>query len=389
MKKSNKYNIICLVLAVVLFLFSTYVISAIYDKGGYDYGWHLNSAKEITIAGLVQYYISNTYPLWHLSAKIGTKILPFSDGMIVGVVTSMFTAIAFFFVCKWLLKECQQIKAPIIVMLVSMIMFVLGPLYVPQFNNYYYLGQGTPNVWHNPTNLAVRPLAILAFIIIIKMIRDYRNDLDVSKRDYIILAITLVISVFAKPSCIIMLIPGLGLYMVITFIKNRRLFKFYLKIVLAFVPAVVIFFSQYLIIFASGQRGDKVGFSWLTVWECYTQNVLISFLLAMAFPILVFVMDRKESFKDPAVHLAICCLISGWLESALLVEDGRYLKSGNFLWGYYLAMFLVWMVALKRFLLINREKEVSILISGMLLILHVACGFIYVYQLVWIPGITC
>lgn len=389
MKKTNKYNIICIVLSVVLFMFSSYVISSIYNKGGYDYGWHLNSAKEITIAGFIQYYISNTYPLWHLLSKIGTKILPFSDGVIVGIVTSAFTVIAFVMVCKWLLKECKEAKTPILVIILSLFMFVLGPLYVPQFNTYYYLGQGTPNVWHNPTNLTVRPLAILAFIIIVKIIRDYKNEMNVQRRDYIILALTLVVSVFAKPSCIIMIIPGLGLYMIITFVKDRSLFKLYLKLVLAFVPAVLIFFSQYLIIFASGQRGDNVGFSWLTVWNFYTPNVFISFLLAMAFPIVVFLTDYKESFKDPTVHLAICCLISGWLESAILVEDGQYLKSGNFLWGYYLAMCLVWMVALKRFLLMNRKKEVSMLVSSVLLVLHIVCGSIYIYQLVWIPGITC
>ena len=55
--------------------------------------------------------------------------------------------------------------------------------------------------------------------------------------------------------------------------------------------------------------------------------------------------------------LVICLEIAGWLESALLTETGDRVSDGNFLWGSYLSMFLVWVVMTNRFLVYRKTTE--------------------------------
>lgn len=387
MKKIDRHMIEKCFYSLLIFSITCFVVVAIYNKGGDDYVWHFDLASEFSLDGFLQYYIGCTYPLWHISAKIVSSILPFSDAVSAGLTTATFSLASFIVAIKWMQKECMPKEKVSLVSLMTFLLFVLGPLYVPQFNVRYYLGQGTPNTWHNPTNLAVRPFAILAFILIVKLIRDYKKSTDFNKKELLALSITLAISVLAKPSCIIMLVPGLGLYMIITILKDKKLLNLYVRIIFAFVPAVILLFAQYLIIFASGQRGNSIGIGWCDVLHLYTSNIFVSMLLALAFPLYIFIVDYKESLRDVSVGLALCCLVSGWLEAVLLFEDGDQFYTGNFLWGYYLAMFFVWMVTIKRLILMEKDKKYIKWIGWILLLLHCVCGTFYLYQLGFVPGV--
>lgn len=378
MNKHQIFNKMPVFLSILLFVLSTLVILAIFNKEGYDYLWHLESAKTLSLKNFFSYYQENTYPLWHVFCSIALQILPFSEGLIVAMVTSVFTMVTYIIVYKWLKQQCNLNDNVWIISILSFFLLILGPLYFPWFNEYYYLGQGTPNTWHNPTNLAVRPFAVISFIYILKIIDNYNEKRQPNLKQYIVLSITLLLSVLAKPSFILMIIPGLGLFMIGTFIKDNKLFGCHMKMILAFIPAVLLFLSQYLMIFVSGRRGDSVGFGWLKVMHLYTPNVMVSFLLAFAFPIYLFVLDFKDSIKDSSVQLSLCCLCSGWLEAAVLLENGRHMSDGNFCWGLYIAMVFVWMTSIKRIIMLtNQRKDRFVLIGWILLVLHICFGAFY------------
>ena len=44
---------------------------------------------------------------------------------------------------------------------------MVGPLYLRFYNHLYYLGQNTPNPWHNPTYTGVRPFMFIVTLLTI------------------------------------------------------------------------------------------------------------------------------------------------------------------------------------------------------------------------------
>ena len=58
-------------------------------------------------------------------------------------------------------------------------LMVLTAVYVPWLNPQVYLGQSSPTIWHNPTNMAVKPLALLGFLLFLDLYRK-REKPDVS-----------------------------------------------------------------------------------------------------------------------------------------------------------------------------------------------------------------
>lgn len=387
MNKKNK-GFIPTVLFILLYCISSVaVVNAVYKTGGGDYLWHLGSAKEISFKGFVDYYIVNPYPMWHILCKLAICISSLPEDWIVAFVTTLFSFVAYIIVNFWLTSECKSIEKDFLVNILTFALFILGPLYLPRFNPNYYLGQGTPNTWHNPTNLTVRPFAILTFIILIKLIEDYQLEKKgFDRRRLYLLSFTLLISVWAKPSFIMMVIPGVGLFMIVTCYKDRSLMGLYLRIILAFIPAVILFLSQYVMLFVSGERGDAVGIGWLTVLHMYTSNVIISFLLAFAFPIYWLLVDFKDCIKDVSIQLGTCCVCSGWLEMAVLLENGIHRADGNFFWGYYIAMFFMWLAIIRRFILSQNRKNIRLWIGWILLVLHIIFGIYYILHILYGGG---
>lgn len=43
-----------------------------------------------------------------------------------------------------------------------MVLMFVQPIYIPWFNSLLFLGQGTPNIWDNPTNAATYPFTLLS-----------------------------------------------------------------------------------------------------------------------------------------------------------------------------------------------------------------------------------
>jgi hypothetical protein len=89
---------------------------------------------------------------------------------------------------------------------------------------------------------------------------------------------------------------------------------------------------------------------WLEVWKMYSENIPLSILLSMAFPLFIIIIDIRYFLTSNMGKLALVGYGVSFLEGALLGEGGEKLSHSNFLWPLMSAMLIVWIVCTLRLL---------------------------------------
>lgn len=381
----------------VIFLMTYKVVVDIYD---HDYLAHTTWALELSRYNIVDWFINTIpYPLWHLGVKICVDILEISEAKATALITALYQGAAFLSILIiWSRIKNINVKRSKQVFWAACLLIV-NPLYAPWFNSYYYLGQIPPNTLHNPTIIAVKCFAVLSFGLIASLLQNNNEDISISEKGnnlqlYITLSITLLLSALAKPSFLQGFIPGVGLFIILRLILERKNFnlKFYFKLCLTFIPAAAMLIFQYLITFLntdSMREGIYIKITWGHFFHEYTDNLFISFLLSFAFPLFVLCMNLKKLIRSKKIQLMICYEISAWMESVLLYEAGIAHDTGDFTWGGMSSALIVWITMLECYIQelydVHEEDTLQrkILIYGGLILFaaHLMFGIIYWYNL--------
>lgn len=396
-KKIEMQDIEKCLLGTILLYIMTYLAVSRNGQLSIDFSAHASWAAELCSGELtVREFLVNksSYPIWHVVTAILYKYVGLNENEAAASATAFFNCFTYW--CVNAVWSCYggdgQQKSN--TWLWSFLLMIMGPLYMPRYAQYYYLGQGTGNIWHNPTNMAVKGTAVLAFMLIGALI--YRENNSV--KHYLLLAVLLMISALEKPSFLQGIIPGVGLYMILRCIfemfwrRDRKKFvsecKNFIKIITAFIPAAFILFFQFYVSFFSGEQSGGIGIAYGFVLHNYSSNLFHSFLLAFAFPIVVLIIDFKSMIKDIFFQVACCYEFSAWLESAMIYEKGTRMFHGNWLWASYLSMFIVWMISLMKFCeniskkeINSHRKVIGIGIGISAFSLQVLCGFLYWYSI--------
>lgn len=130
-------------------------------------------------------------------------------------------------------------------------------------------------------------------------------------------------------------------------------------------------------------RGGVIITDWLEVWKLFSDNVFLSVLLGMAFPIYILLLDIRFFIKSTAGRLALIGYSVAFLEAAVLGESGNRLSHGNFMWPLMSSMLLLWLVALLHLMVMEHAEEYTGLRKGLLLFgwflffCHVFCGLAF------------
>jgi hypothetical protein len=337
--------------------------------------------------------LDHTCPLWDY--LVAWTVDLFGIPIIYAVPLVCSTLIVFSMVVeRWiilfLLKDKVSVKMANIIVL--QFTFV-SALYVPWFNKNVYLGQGSINVWHNPTYIAVKPFALLAFFVFFASFYARENDTltifsyKFPKQNSLIgiLSLILLCSVLAKPSFIQVFLPAVGIFLLIELIKSKRkLLTFCLKIAAAFIPTIIILFLQIGTIWSQRSiGGNQIGLSNFEVWSSYSPNIPFSILLLLCFPICVFLINGKTAYSNKPMLFSMIITIVGIIEFGFLKETGDRIWHGNFGWGYSLSALIFWYAAIIQFLDLyyERRQEVKqrilIKIGFVIFFLHFLCGVYY------------
>jgi len=267
---------------------------------------------------------------------------------------------------------------------VTLLMMTVSSVFIPGLVQNMYLGQGSPNVWHSATLLAVKPLAFLAVYSLI-------NGDQVSTRGtrYVVILIATLMSVFAKPSFIFMFLPALWIFSVIKRkLADRRFMSFLIG--LSAVSAVIValqFIDVYHGPSVYSESGSGVQLDFFGVWSMYARNIPVSIVFGLAFPLCVALANPKRVYENEALIICWLMTIFGIIIAATLAESGSRYHHGNFAWSYFLAQQLIFVFSMIEFMKWQKKTVGSIWynLTAAALSLHIVSGMIYTVR-IWSGG---
>lgn len=308
-----------------------------------------------------------SYPIFHICTKMVSYLVGGNFTLSASLVLSFFSILTWLliiYIIRDIYRQTSTGSYSIIEYCsIGLIFMTALPL-----TGKFYLPQGSPTVWHNPTYITMKPFALLTFYYIYKVIgKDIFN-----KKDIIILSVLSVLSCLAKPSSSIVIIPAVFIYVALdTFEHKEVAIKKIVTVCGVFAPTIGLLAIQFLQTFGeSSGTGIRFG----TFLELNLVESIIATLAVIIFP-LFYSISVKFKYNNKAImKLAICCFVVGWIQYYFLYEI-EY-AHGNYAWGYFIGIFLLYFATYVDFSC-KAKKNFAILIY----VIQSGIGLYYLYEL--------
>ena len=374
-----------------------------------DYGIHVGIVEELDWRNPVQMLKEHPEPAWHLLVRAAMSLFGLEAKRAAGLVSGGLCALAYLMAAHFLYRAVGKgaitardtavnlsVKASAVsspgsgsglslagTAFFTLILSLSAAIFVPWFNEKPYLGQGSPNPWHNPTTIMVRPIALLIFVLVMgECLRvqrgGFRKGQGLKIWKGILIAILLVLSNLSKPSFVQVFYPAIFLLMFLSYRSKE-------------VPSCAISYPKTI----------------LNRRSCKSLKVSRSNMLFCAVTLLrtsasccrmgLDAAARKIDWTDAFAWLM---LLAGMAEKFLLAEGGSRFYHGNFSWGYIIGLYLLWFVSVRDYAAwycVNRDGGASgsgssgaakffgilfFILCGILLLLHLISGIYYLYYLI-------
>lgn len=316
------------------------------------------------------------------------------------LLNSLGVVILFYYVQKFLReygekagkKEMVRKYAGLLSVFLTFSIFFISMLYLPGRPRFLgitnsYLGVFTPNPYHNLTYMATRPFAVAAFFLFARILDYYEERTD--RKDFFLFGLSLLLTTMTKPSYTLILVSTAGLVMLYRLFRSGwKNFKRSFYLGLTFVPTFADLLYQYGGVFGGGSKAGEAGGIGLgigSVWKLYTNNIPLAIVLALGFPLAVFVFHPKTLQKNTLYRFSWAQLIVSMMELFLLYENGRRFSDANFSWGYMHGIFFVFVTSvlvLAESMIEKQEKKWAAGVQWLLFGLHLVCGigyFLYIF----------
>ena len=228
---------------------------------------------------------------------------------------------------------------------------VVTGICLPWVNPMVYRAAGSPTVWHNPTQVTVTAVSLLCVPYLMHCWCLFEQRPNGDHKAFTLpwgkvfwLAVLLMLAAATKPTFLQALIPAAFVLFAFQWGKQPREWRYFLQMVLAFVPGVGYFLLQYLYytgVVVEYTSGVTVYATAETLWIAFR-----SVLILTAFPMLALLLrHRKGQPMDRAVLLVLWMLLFSALEAAFFHETGMREAHGNFTWATGSSALLLWWLA--------------------------------------------
>lgn len=375
--KDMFFYIIVIFIAVCLPSFFTQIII----EGYSDIGPHtdfalvmLDENPEFVFGMPIQAY---TYPLYHLVLKLfltalmGNKVISAATLLSLCVVFSV--TMTRYCLRKIAVEGTDNNAFLYLIDFISICsVFFIGITGVLTEGR-YYLGQGAPNLWHNPTYIMLRPVAWISFLyaaMVLKQIKD--NSLKI--KDFIVFSILVAAGCLIKPSFAIVLLPAAAVMTIYLMINKKSLKPGFLMLGSVGLTLLILVW-QFVFTQTNELVRDTSEPFRFTIGSYYGFNLWQSLgaIIALNGIVLIYFIfeGRKHFFKDFYDTLSLLMIVFGMLEF-FFMTDG---SAGNFSWGYFVAVQIGTVLSIVQ---CAKHKNIKLLIVlGLLFLYQVAMGLIY------------
>lgn len=224
---------------------------------------------------------------------------------------------------RWLLLSCAGLA----------LLFCL-----PLPGQHWYLGQFPPNQWHNSTNIAVMPFAVLLFFYATRFLESGHA------RWIFPVALMTILNLLTKPSLFFSFALVFPVYTLLRHGPRRRF-------LLSCVPVAaggVLMLLYYLFVFHNpvyrqlmGAGDVRLAFGFMQPWGAYSANIPLSILNSLLLPLLVYVVHPRFYRDETAVRFASGLLAVGLVIFTFVHETGDRALHGNLSWQNITANYLL------------------------------------------------
>jgi hypothetical protein len=260
-------------------------------------------------------------------------------------------------------------------MIISFGIIIAGPLFLlVGIDHKFYFGYSGFALYHNPTLILLRPLAVLMWLFILKYSFSKIN----TGMGIFLGIIVVILSTLAKPSYIICILPAIGLVVLWRKIRGQSINWWFILFGL-FVPAIIVLLWQYTLAFM-GSRDASVILAPFKVISWMSHKFVIKYLLSIIFPLSVSLIYLKRVIHDRAMVIAWVIFGIGSFYGYFLAEGGSSIYSGNFLWSTQITLFILFFQSIIFFLShksIGKNNLSARIILWTVFGAQVVCGIIY------------
>lgn len=377
------------------------------DYNGHLYVYYPLFTKETLLKG----WQTVPYFLWHGVVFILEKLFHIPLENAAGYTSCIF-ALFSYGIIRWtllkVLKHIDETAAPEKADILAFALSIVQGIYLDWTGTTgRFLGIFSMNPLFNPTQMCVLGISFLCLTLTYDLLCTLENNSHKGiffpvenglKKYYILLSALLFLSTLAKPVFAEMFIPATGIFMLEKLI--RRLindkpsccvyFRHCLHMFLCAAPALLYILLQSLDYFVIG--GSYAGETSVIftecgeVWHLFSENIVLSIALGMAFPLYVFMIHPSFFIQNTLGKLGLTGYLTGLVEALFLAESGTKFAHANFIWPMCSGMALMWLASVIDMLLLEKQTTDSkqrflLQIGRFLFALHVLCGWLYIKEI--------
>jgi hypothetical protein len=342
-----------------------------------DYDVHAAIAAEMAASGQADV----PHPLYHWLAIATQAVVPHADFALACLLVALAAQAAMVAVTFIALRAAHP-TGVMVPAIGALALSIVSPVnaFTPEGREAYF-GYFFPNVYHNPTVVLLRPLALGLFLVYLRAAGEGRPSGGLLAA----IALLAVTSGLAKPSYLICFLPAAGLLWAPDQWRGER--SALRTFLAAAVPGVLLLAGQaWFLTHTDRMDPSFIVFAPLRALACHVQDgpLMLVFKAAMSvlFPIAVVLACGREAWQDPGLRLAWVTLGAGMAYAYLLAETGPRLEDCNFLWGAQVGVAILF-VASARFVLARAPASRPRLWGcGIAFAAHAVSGAVYSWRLV-------
>ena len=228
-----------------------------------------------------------------------------------------------------------KVKDPWLGLLAFMCNFTMG-FYVKFLNAQHYIGYQNANMWHNSTYLVMRVCAVATLILFVDM---YVQKPDTAER-LVFFSVMLAVTTAFKPSFATVFCPFMALLLLYDWIIKKEKFMRIFTRALTVVPSLFVIVIESKVFFGA-ETGNGYEIAPFVALSERGDHPKAALILSILFPLAVFIVHITDFYKDKIYCSSLVIWLMGFLLVFFLRETGSRSGDGNFLWGYSIALFVL------------------------------------------------
>ena len=280
-------------------------------------------------------------------------------------------------------------------LILALFAYIEAAVYILPLSPNRHLGLYMSGVWHNSSLIALKLTCLIMFFLFKSIAEKINQKQKIPYSEFIIFSLAAMIGAWIKPNLVFVMYPTLAVMIIIWFFKDKTIFRQLIYLSLTIIPTLFILIMQTKIMFPD-RAGEAIAirpFMYMnthynihhyTSILVFLSTVLQSFLFPLAaLPLLWKHIKEMGNYTYVWIFAVV-----GLLEAVLIVELGWRQSHGNWIWGAYAAMFLLFLVSIEYLVKYSAKlwhegylKKIWLIICYILFVLQAIYGYDYMHRI--------